>query len=232
MINPRRRRRRRSRNPISPYASSGYYRRPNRRRRNPAKFSFNEIMDIVPAATAGVLAQRFALRQAGAFEAGKDGVLEPGLKHAIALWAGAEFGSEVIESIFGAGKGNMARISAYGFAGDFFLRTKLARNNEFLQNNFSLQGLGYDDDTETNDYYEEADPDYVTDPSFVSGFQATSVLGDYVDAFGQRYERGSDGQWALAGAGSGARLAGFSPTSILGNVPPVRPGASSFGYSR
>lgn len=227
LVNPRRRRarrsapRRRRRNPISPYSGQGYYRRPN------PGFSFNEVMDVVPAATAGVMAGRFALKQAGAFEPGTGGVLEPGIKHALALWAAAEFGGELVDSMFGHGKGQMARIACYGFAGDLFLRTKFMRDSEFVKNNLSLQGMG-------DDYgYEEADPDYETDPAFISGFQSQSALGapDMVDAFGNRFVSTPQG-WQLAGSGSGAQLAGFSDRSALGMSRSTRPSTtSSFGYS-
>jgi hypothetical protein len=226
-INPRRRRRarraapRRRRNPISPYSSAGYYRRPN------PGFSFNEVMDTVPAATAGVFAGRFALKQAGAWEPGTGGVLEPGLKQALALWAAAEFGGELVDSMFGHGKGQMARIACYGFAGDLFLRAKFMRDSDFVKNNLSLQGI--DDD----DYgYQEADPDYSTDPAFMSGFQAESALGapSMTDAFGNRFVSTPQG-WQLAGAASGAQLAGFSDRSALG-MSRTRPStSSSFGYS-
>jgi hypothetical protein len=242
-INPRRRRRhygggRRRRNPITPYASQGYYRQPN-----PAGFNMDDITEVVPAATGGIWAARFALKQAGAFEPAKDGTLEPGLKHAIAIYIGAVLGGQLVGSLMGPDKEHMAKIAALGFGGDLFLRARFMRDSEFVQKNLSLQGLGDADDT-----------DYV---SPLDGFQSSSPIAGMgaptmVDAFGNllvstpqgwqlaggmgqdvQYVTDPEGNvFALSGAQSGAVLGGFqsrSPIAGMGNVPSQE---SSFGYAR
>lgn len=235
-VNPRRRRRsygssggRRRRNPISPYAYRGY------RYSNPGEFSTDELTEIVPAATAGIWAGRFALKQAGAFEAAKDGTLEPGLKHAAAIWLAAVFGGKLIGDLFGdEAKGRMARIACYGFGGDLFLRTKFMRDSDFVQKNLSLQGMGQDDWQED-----------------MSGMGAPTMT----DAWGNTYVSTPAG-WQLAGAedtqyvqdeqgnvyalsgGGDARLAGFSQQSPIAGFSTQSPiagfgaGGSSFGYGR
>jgi hypothetical protein len=243
-INPRRRRRRsygvarrrpagrRRRNPVSPYASSGYYRRPN-----PTFDVMNDATEVLPAATGGVLAARFALRQAGPYEADAKGVLEPGLKHAIAIYLAAVVGSQLIDSVLGSGKGNIAKVSALGFGGDLFLRARFMKDSEFYKNNLSLQGLGMGMDEDDAGYYV---------PDGMEGFQETSALGSTMtDAFGNSYVSTPQG-WQLSGpddlvvddagnvyqlsGGGGARLAGFSQSSPLGA--PRASNESSFGYSR
>lgn len=206
----------------------------------------DELTEVVPAATGGIWAARFALKQAGAFEAAKDGTLEPGLKHAIALWLGAVFGGQLIGSLMGdESKGRFARVAALGFGGDLFLRTRFMRDSEFVQKNLSLQGMGYDDD-------EPGAPDYA--PA-MNGFMTESPLGapTMVDAFGNNYVSTPQG-WQLAGLGDtqyiqdpetgavyalsggnvdtsgGARLAGFATQSPLGDAVPSD--SSSFGYAR
>lgn len=250
VANPRRRRRRhagaavkhyrrRRRNPISPYSSGGYRRAPNRRR-NPGMFDFDELMDVVPAATGGVFAARFALKQAGAWEADKaTGVLEPGIKQAIALWIGAHLGGQLIGSMLGdTTKGNVARIAALGYAGDLFARARFFKDSDWMKNNLSLQGPEYTDTDELN------------------GFQSQSALGAYEDAMGNRWMQDGSGNWVLAGMGaepnvvdingtlyqlsgmgldsrpgSGADLAGFQSTSALGFHRGRSSRDSSFGYS-
>jgi hypothetical protein len=234
-INPSRRHRRRTygggkrrRNPVSPYASTGYYREPN-----PSEFSMDEVTEVVPAATGGIWAARFALKQAGAFEPAKDGTLEPGFKHAIAIYLGAVFGGQMVGSILGdESKGRFARVAALGFGGDLFMRTRFMRDSDFVQKNLSLQGMGDDEE------------------DYVAGFEQQSAIGEptMVDAFGNRYVSTPAG-WQLAGVGEqfvqdeqgniyalsgggggGAKLAGFAPTSPLGAVRSSN--ESSFGYSR
>lgn len=236
---PRRRRRRRyyggarrrRRNPASPYATSGYYRRPN-----PSGFDFNELTDTLPAATAGVLAARFAVKQSGAWEAAQDGTLEPGIKQAIAAWIGAIFGGQIVGQVLGSeAKGNVAKIAALGYAGDLFLRQRFMRDSEFVQKNFSLQGMGDDEDGEL--VIDEDGNVYQ-----LNGFEASSPIGavgeTFVDAVGNRYQSTAQG-WQLLGAGGvgavpyyGDPVSGFESSSPLG-MEPARPNSdSSFGYSR
>lgn len=245
-INPRRRSRRRRghgaarrrRNPVSPYASSSYYRRPNPRRTNPSFDVMSDVTEILPAATGGIWLSRFALKQAGPYEADSKGVLEPGIKHALAIYLAATLGSSLIGSVLGSGKESIAKIAALGFGGDLFLRTRFMKDSEFVKNNLSLQGMGYDDAEVVEGYYV---------PDGVSGFQATSPIGagSMVDAFGNTFVSTPQG-WQLQGAddlymaqdgtvyqlsgGGNARLGGFARTSPIGGA---RSGSksSSFGYA-
>ena len=223
-INPRRRRR----NPISPYSSAGYYRRPN-----PMSFSMDELTEVVPAATAGIIAVQFALKQSGAWEPDDKGVLVPGIKQAVAAYLGAMLGGQLVGSLFGGDdKGRMARIAALGYAGNIFLTRRFMKDSDLIRENLSLQGA--DDEAE-----------YYVEDNGVSGFQQRSVLGEtMVDAFGNAYEATPEGWARLEGvngdyvvgqdgnvyslAGGGARLAGFSTASPLAGARPSSD--SGFGY--
>lgn len=241
--NRRRRYSHRRRNPgtpsRSPYSSGGYYRAPN-----PGMFDFEDLTEVMPAATAGIWAGRYALKQAGAFEPAKDGTLEPGLKHAIALWIAANFGGQLIGQLFGdVNKGRMATIAAFGFAGDLFLRTRFMKDSAFVKDNLSLQGLG------------DGDLDYGS----MSGFQSHSQIGAVEDSAGNQWVQTPQG-WVLAGPGvgqgtqlvqtadgtvyemgrldslpgSGSRLAGFQSHSQIGQLGMRRANPnsqSSFGYA-
>jgi hypothetical protein len=238
-VNPRRRRRhygsgggRRRRNPISPYAYRGY------RYTNPGVFDMDEITETVPAATAGIWAARFAVRQAGNFEAGSGGVPEPGIKHALAIWAAAHFGSGIIGDLLGSPeKGRMARIAAFGYGGDLFLRERFMRDSKFVAENISLKGI---DDEESGDYVAGMGAPTMVDAwgnKYVSTPAGWQLSGDedvqYVqDAAGNLY--------ALSGGDAGgARLAGFETQSPIAGFATQSPisgnfgaGGSSFGYSR
>lgn len=248
LVNPPRRRRRRRhygaarphrrrRNPISPYASGGYYRRPNpsRRRNNPSLIDFHDLTETVPAAVAGVWAARFALKQSGSWEENPtDHQLEPGWKQAVAIWIAAQLGGQLVGQMFGSdAKGNAARIAALGWGGDLFMTRRFMRDSKFVQENLSLQGLGEDDDDDQGVIVQGEDGQLYQ----LSGFQESSPLGSWTDAAGNTWTN-EGGQWALsgfqqrsalgAGAGAGAALAGFQQRSALGTIP----GGSSFGYSR
>lgn len=249
-VNPRRRRRsnrrrrsygmaRRRRNPVSPYASTSYYRKPN-----PSFDVMQDLTEVLPAATGGVWAARYALKQAGAYEPDAKGQLEPGIKHAVAIYLAATFGSSLIGSVLGHDKEHIAKIATLGFGGDLFLRTRFMKDSEFVKNNLSLQGMGYDDDEPDAGGY------YV--PDGMAGFQEQSPLGStMVDAFGNQFVSTPQG-WQLAGAddlvmddqgnvyqlgqAGGARLAGgggafggFAQASPLGGARANN--GSSFGYA-
>lgn len=229
--NPRRRRRshrRRRRNPAgrNPYASVNYYRSPNRgrrraRRRNP-DFSMAELTSIVPAATAGVIASRWAVKQSGAWEPGAGGQLEPGIKQALAIYLAATVGSDMIAQLLGSEeKGRYAKIAAFGYGGDLFLRTRFMRDSQFFQNNLSLQGM-----------------------------EATSMIGaanpmqsTWVDGQGQTWLMTNQG-WQLAGLGqelvlvedtgegAGDELEGMEASSMIGAYSRRRASTTnSFGYA-
>ena len=238
-VNPRRRRRhygsgggRRRRNPISPYAYRGY------RYNNPGVFDMDEITETVPAATAGIWAARFAVRQAGNFEAGSAGVPEPGIKHALAIWAAAHFGSGIIGDLLGSPeKGRMARIAAFGYGGDLFLRERFMRDSKFVADNISLKGI---DDEESQDYVAGMGAPTMVDAwgnKYVSTPAGWQLSGDdepmqYVqDAAGNVYAlSGNGGAAALAGFETSSPIAGFATSSpISGNF---GAGGSSFGYSQ
>lgn len=242
--NPRRRRRsshhRRRRNPStpesrnSPYASIGYYRSPNRarrrssggsRRRNP-DFSLNELTSVVPAATGGVWAARWAVKQSGAWEAdGPGGALVPGIKQALAIYLAATFGGDMLGQLLGSDeKGRIAKIAALGYGGDLFLRARFMRDSQFVQQNLSLQGMEQQ-----------------------SAIGATGTGDSYVDASGNTWVSTSQG-WQLAGVGDDdgayvlvsdnqAQLAGMEAGSAIGGFSNRRgrrhnaSSASSFGYA-
>jgi hypothetical protein len=230
-VNPRRRRarssRRRRRNPVSPYASSGYYRRPN-----PSFDVMNDLTETMPAGVAGIWLTRFALKQAGPYEPDAKGVLQPGIKHAVACYLAATMGAPLVGSVLGSGKEGIAKIASLAFAGDLFLRARFMKDSEFVKNNLSLQGRGEDDEG----YYV---------PDGMDGFSTESPIGlgsTFTDAFGNTFV-GTPTGWQLAGADDvfqdeqgnmyqlgqaaargGARLAGFAKSSPIA-------GASSFGYA-
>ena len=240
LVNPPRRRRRRRRygaarrprrrNPASPYASASYYRRPN----PPQMFDFQDLVETVPAATAGIWAGRWAVRQAGAFEAAQDGTLEPGIKHAIAIWLAAAVGGQFIGQLMGSeAKGNAARVAALGYGGDLFLRGRFLRDSDFVRNNLSLQGTE-DEPSETVQLIRGADGNLYQ----LSGFQSQSALGDYTDAAGNTWRSGPNG-WEFVssapgfsgGPSDGSVLDGFQATSALGSPYYGRSSGTSFGYS-
>jgi|SRR5690349_282898 len=253
--NPRRRRRRRSygaaaprrrrgrrRNPVSPYSSTGYRREPN-----PAgMFGLGQLVDIVPAGTAGVMGARFALRQVAPMAPGE----KPGIWQAVALYLGAHATGAIISHLFRSpSKGLYAKIGALSFGGDLFARTRIFANSEWVRNNLSLAGLGYDDEEDSTEYYDEGE---------VNGFQSQSALGEeFTDAGGNTW-MATDRGWALAGVGAsgdlvrddqgnlyqlsggmgldsgpgaGSRLAGFQQQSALGAPRAYSNPNSSFGYS-
>lgn len=199
-------------------------------------------MTVVPAGTLGITAARFALKQSGTWPNA-----EPGIQQAIALFLAAQLSGVLIGTVFRNGRqGDIAKIAALSYAGDLFLRMRVLKNSQMYQNNFSLAGMGDDDDS----------PGEYDDTGLVSGFQNASVLGEeFEDAAGDAYRSGDRG-WALAGMGldsppgSGARLAGgmgapqlmvgndgtvyqlggFQNQSALGAMPARSNTASSFGY--
>lgn len=248
---PRRRRRRRygaarrrRRNPASPYASTSYYRRPNP---GGIERMAMDLVRTIPAATAGVMAARFAVRQAGSFEAGKGGVLEPTAKHAVAILIAAELAGRLLGEVNGAA-GDAARISALGFGGDLFLRTKFMRDSTLVQEYLSLQGMGAEEQL----YVDDSGQLWQMSGSAgaaLAGFQNESALGDsYVDSAGNVFLATPQG-WALAGAlgeqfvqtedgrlyqlngSDGAVLDGFQNESALGMGSAYASQGSSFGYS-
>lgn len=191
---PRRSHKRRRRNPSSSGSSvqrvysGGGYRRPN-----PGMFDFDSLTDTLPSATAGVWAARWAVNQAGDMEGD-----EPGIKHALAIWLAASFGSEIIGQVFGsAHKGEFARIAALGWGGDLFARKRFFKDSKWVKENLYLAGVDEADDTYQYGAQEGGD---------LNGFQSQSALGDsFVDAVGNQYTRTPAG-WALSGAGMGAQL--------------------------
>lgn len=260
---PRRRRRRnygaaaREENPRRRRRRSHGRRTYGRRRRNPdslgrsrnPSFDLDGLIDTVPSATAGVWAARWATKQAGEFENG-----QPGIKHAIAIWAAAHFGGQMIGQLFGShAKGEFARIAALGFGGDLFARLRFMKDSKFMQQNLSLAGF---DDPETLDGADDV-PNY-SDGADLNGFEQGSALGDsFTDAMGNQYVQTAQG-WALAGMGDaqivqgadgtlyqlGAgefvypnnydsimEVSGFEQGSSIGFAPASGSHSSSFGYA-
>lgn len=154
------------------------------RRKNPASFDLDNLMETMPAATVGSLAARWATGLAGPLDDGK-----PGIKHAIAIWIASHFGAQMVGQLFGSSaKGEYARIGAIAFGGDLFARKHLLAESEWATKNLYLGDEAY----MVPDYSEGAD---------LNGFEQTSALGDsFMDAMGNRYVQTAQG-WALAGAG-------------------------------
>jgi hypothetical protein len=224
-------RRKRRRNPAtvsSSYSSGGYRRRPNpkrsrrrsSRRRNPGDFQglLDNIMEVAPAATAGVQIARAAFKMAGDFEplevnpSGGPAGVAPGIKHALAGVLAAEFGGRLVGDMLGdASKGQIAMHAAIGFVGDVFLHKRFLVSNQFAAKHLYLGDWDGGED--------------------LSGFSNESAIGD------TQYYQAADGQvYALNGASLPGdpqtadlrtlNLSGFSNQSAIGSV------ESSFGYSR
>jgi len=185
--------RRRRRNP----APAPARRRSSARRKNPSAFDLDAITDTVPAATGGIWAARWATKMAGPFEPDSAGVLEPGIKHAIAIAIAASFGGDLIGDLLGsAQKGEYARISALGWGGDLFARMRFFRDSQFVNEQFFLGEVDAD-------YYDGDEDD---DGGEVDGFAAQSPLGavnTYTDATGQQWRFVPDRGWEpLSGVGA------------------------------
>lgn len=236
MANYREPNRRRSRGKRRRRVYGGSHRRRNGaslgRVRNSA-VGFEQAIDIVPAATAGVWAARWAVNQAGEFEDG-----EPGLKHAFAIWLAASWGSELVGAALGEGKGYYAKIGALAFGGDLFMRRRFLKDSEWAKKEISLAGVDADAD---NTYRYDQGRDYQT-------MGAASM----VDAMGNRYVQTDQG-WALGeedgtlyvdedgnlitlgrlGAFENqSPLGAFENTSRLAGFGAVGSTDSSFGYAR
>lgn len=231
--NPRRKHRRRRRNPAasappqarSPYASVGYYRSPNRRRKsrkhNP-EFSLSEVTNILPAATGGVIAARWAVAQSGAWEPGAGGVLEPGIKQALAIYLAATIGSDLIGQVMGSDeRGRIAKIAAYGYGGDLFMRTRFMKDSPFFKNNLSLQGM------ESQSYLGAAGGDTYTD--------AEGNVWHATQRGWQLAGLGEERQLVLVADNDADEMSGMESQSYLGYAGRRRranPSASSsFGYA-
>ena len=194
------------------------------RARNPLGLSFDQTLDIVPPATAGVWAARWAIAQAGEMEDG-----EPGIKHAVAAWLAAAIGGSLIGSVFGDGKTIYAQVGALAYAGDLFLRKRFLKDSEWAKKNVYLG----DDATPAGGSYVDAMGNaWVETPE---GW-ALAGLGDdgqlYEDAAGNVYQLG--GLPGTYGAGFGAfeassPLGAFEASSPLGGA--RASSESSFGYA-
>lgn len=177
--NPRRRRypaqaaprRRRRRNPdgIADLAGRRRYRR-RTYRRNPdgiTRGDFGAVMEVLPAATAGVIGSRWAVKMAGEMEGGK-----PTFAHALAIWLAAVWGSPLIGNLFGdSAKGKMAGIAALGWGGDLFVRKHWLEDSDFGKENLYLGD-------------EESSDEELTDEelAMLEGLTEGSAIG----AFGRR----------------------------------------------
>lgn len=241
-------RRRRRRNPISPYSSAGYRRSPNPISVGSFGSALHQLIEVIPAGTAGILGARFALKQSGNWAPDAKGTMQPGVWQALAIWLGATVTGAVVSTVFRSpSKGLYAKIAGLSFGGDLFLRQRFLKDSPMFQQNFSLAGLGDDEDGE----------DY-SDEGLVDGFQDSSALGEmFTDADGNTWQN-RGGQWALAGMGAagdlvqgsdgtlyqlsggmgldsmpgdGARLAGFQSQSALGVARARHNPNSSFGYT-
>ena len=161
--------RRRNPAPANKYSSGGYQRRPN-----PSMFDLDTWKRIAPAATAGDLLARWAVKMAGPFEPDASGVPVPGVKHALAIAIIAEVGGKFVGQILGGrAETDYAQIAALGYGGSLFIRRRFMRDNAWLNANISLEG---------------------------DVLPAAPALGadTYTDAAGNQYIRTSAG-WQLSG---------------------------------
>jgi hypothetical protein len=218
--NPSRTRRRspkRRRNPAMPgnsaYSAAGY------RQSNPNMFDIDRVMDVTPAATAGVWAARWALKMAGPFENATAGKAQrPGFKHAIAIVIASNVVQGIADSVLGAGKGAFAEIGALAFGGDVFARTTLFDDSKWVTDNLYL---GDSDDSNDDEDLEGA----------FDGFEQESALGE------PQYAVGPDGTlYEMSGADAmpdpayQRTLSGFETQSALGAWGGLPSAANSFGY--
>lgn len=255
VVNPRRRRKARKSNPKRSHKRRRNYgaalaaapRTPNRkrrrhygaRRRNPGRsylsraknpaLDLDSTIDIVPPATAGVWAARWAVAQAGEFDDG-----EPGIKHALAIWLAASFGADLIGSIFGESKATYARISALGYGGDLFLRKRFLKDSEWAKKNLSLMGVDEDAAPAGGTYVDAMNNAWVETPQGWS----MAGLGDggtlYEDGQGNVYQLGALPGTYGAGFGafeSASSIGAFEASSSIGHVGRVGSADNSFGYA-
>lgn len=192
----------------------------------------HQLFEVMPSATIGIMASRFAVKQFGEFEPDPKGSPQPTLWHALAVLLAANVSNVVMGSLFGGASGAYSAIAALGYGGDMFLRQRFLRGNVWMLQNMSMAGL-------------EEDYEYPQ----LEGFQQQSPLGSFVAADGNTYVASGNGSWQLAGLGSqivqgedgtlyemsgpgdGAVLAGFQQQSALGFVPASSNPNSSFGYA-
>jgi len=211
----------RRRNPSiqSAYSSGGY------RQKNPDLLDIDHILAIMPAATGGIWAVRWAMKMAGPFEPegdAKGGPVVPGIKHAFAGVVAARIGSGMIAQLLGdPSKANIAEIAALGFIGDVFLRTRILGDSEWVHNNLMLQGVdeGADDDDDEPGY--DCDPMMGADPQMMVGPDGTLYQLAGGIASDPAYAR------SLNGMQTSSALGGMQTSSALGRV---RPSAGGFGY--
>lgn len=210
-VNRKRRRktpRRRRRNPKTYGAATNrrrrYKRRSTRRRRNPSRYSstttgyyqrpnpdgvldFQGAMEILPPATLGIGASRWAVNMAGPFELSREGIQEPGIKHAIAIWLAAGIGGDLIGGLLGDGrKSDIARIAALGWGGDLFLRKRFLRDNKWINENLYM-GDGSSGNMGQDSFIDAAGNKFIRGPSGwrLAGFQDQSATGGGTDGVGQ-----------------------------------------------
>ena len=140
----RRRRKHRRRNPlpqpkVTAYSSGDYYRRPNRRgarKRNPSMLDLDTWTRILPAGVLGIGAARWATKLAGPME--ND---EPGFKHALAITLAAEVGGKLLGGLVGGAREiDIAQIAAISWGGDLFMRKSVFKESTWLRENLYLEG--------------------------------------------------------------------------------------------
>jgi hypothetical protein len=218
---------RRRRNPSiqSAYSSGGY------RQKNPDLLDFDHILSIVPAATGGIWAVRWALKMAGPFEVEQTttakgtaaSIAVPGIKHAFAGVIAARVGSGMIANLLGdASKANIAEIAALGFLGDLFMRTRILGGSQWVADNLMLQGVDdCDDGTDQADDSEDYDPMMGAQPNMMVGPDGTL----YQLSGGVQQDPAYAS--ALNGMQDTSALGAMQDTSALGRH---RGGVSGFGY--
>ena len=163
--------RRRRRNPApSRYSSGGYYQRPNPN----GVLDFQGAAEIIPAGGLGIAATRWAVNMAGPMEVSKEGIQEPGIKHAVAVWIASGIGGDLIGGLLGdKRKSDIARIASLSWGADFFARKRFLRDNKWINENLYMGDGG---------------------SAGVGNFGQDS----FIDAAGNKFVRGPSG-WRLAG---------------------------------
>jgi hypothetical protein len=175
----------------------------------------DRYVKIIPPAAIGNSIGRFAVKQAGAFDANG----EPGFKHAIAGILGVALGSNLVGNIMRDTRAaEYAYASGLGYLGELFLRKRFLKDSAWYQDNISLAG---DDDGYSAPVFD----------NYMDGHQ-THDLGAELAALGQQSFTTADGnQWVQTA--TGWQMAGISSSpeaAALAMPTPTLPGGALRGF--
>jgi hypothetical protein len=177
------------------YSSGGYRKRVS----NPGLFDFDSYMKIIPPATLGNVAGRFAVKLGGPMENG-----QPGFAHFIAGILGINLGSNMVGKVFRDSRAeDYAYASGVGYLGELFLRKRFLADSPWYTGNISLEGDGasvqsYDQYMDgVGDHYDQGDVIQLPDGKVV---QVLAGMGqsDFTTAQGQRWVQTPQG-WQMSG---------------------------------